>query len=24
LLSPPPLAPALKKAFERHRALVRE
>jgi uncharacterized protein (DUF1778 family) len=24
LLNPPPLAPALKKAFERHRALVRE
>jgi uncharacterized protein (DUF1778 family) len=24
LLNPPPLGPALKKAFERHRALVRE
>jgi uncharacterized protein (DUF1778 family) len=24
LLHPPPLAPALKKAFARHRALVRE
>jgi uncharacterized protein (DUF1778 family) len=24
LLSPPPLAPALKKAFARHRALVRK
>jgi len=24
LLNPAPLAPALKKAFERHRALVRE
>ncbi len=24
LLNPPPPAPALKKAFERHRALVRE
>jgi uncharacterized protein (DUF1778 family) len=24
LLNPPPLAPALKKAFARHRALVRE
>ena len=24
LLNPPPVAPALKKAFERHRALVRK
>jgi uncharacterized protein (DUF1778 family) len=24
LMNPPPLAPALKKAFERHRALIRE
>ena len=24
LLNPPPLTPALKKAFDRHRALVRE
>lgn len=24
LLNPPPVAPALKKAFQRHRALIRE